>query len=237
MSTVYAVPGISCANCLGSITTRVGGLPGVDGVEVDLVAKAVMVHGKPDHDAVRAGIAEADNQVMTTVGPRPGPGHWPTRRKTSAAYWLRSDANPQSTRPVRPDREPAGLHLDATANRDASAWTRVGRLWVAQGSRLRSGTVPVSNRRAGCSPTRRLTCSGSGRTSAVPPPPESGRTQRDRHGSPVVSLPVSGGIAARVLWCWFDWRRGGPLGVARSVLRSWAARERGRPAREASIAL
>jgi len=66
---VYAVAGISCGGCVSSITTRVGGLPGVEGVEVDLVTKTVTVRGQPDGDAVRAGIEEAGYKVMTISDP------------------------------------------------------------------------------------------------------------------------------------------------------------------------
>jgi copper chaperone len=69
VSMVYAVTGISCRNCVSSITTRLGRLAGVVGVDVDLAAKTVTVHGQPDDEAVRAGIEEAGYKVLTTAGP------------------------------------------------------------------------------------------------------------------------------------------------------------------------
>jgi len=60
----YAVPGIHCEHCATSIREEVTGVPGVEGVAVDLGAKTVKVSGEgvPD-ELVRAAIREAGYEV------------------------------------------------------------------------------------------------------------------------------------------------------------------------------
>lgn len=56
----YRVPGVSCEHCRTAITQEVSGARGVEGVEVDLDAKIVTVHGTGLDDAeLRAAIDEA----------------------------------------------------------------------------------------------------------------------------------------------------------------------------------
>ena len=60
----YSVPGISCEHCRAAITGEVAQVERVTGVEVDLDAKRVTVHGEdPDDAAVRAAIDDAGYDV------------------------------------------------------------------------------------------------------------------------------------------------------------------------------
>jgi copper chaperone CopZ len=60
----YSVPGVSCEHCRTAITQEVSGVRGVEGVEVELDAKIVTVHGTGLNDAeLRAAIDEAGYEV------------------------------------------------------------------------------------------------------------------------------------------------------------------------------
>jgi copper chaperone CopZ len=59
MSTIYEVTGMTCGHCQTAVETEVGAVPGVTGVDVDLAAGRVEVHGDADDGAVRAAIEEA----------------------------------------------------------------------------------------------------------------------------------------------------------------------------------
>jgi copper chaperone CopZ len=61
MTTItYSVPGMSCGHCRAAITAEVSAVPGVAGVEVDLDAKLVAIHGSGlDDAALVAAIDEA----------------------------------------------------------------------------------------------------------------------------------------------------------------------------------
>ncbi len=60
----YSVPGISCEHCRTAITSEVGKLAGVSGIEVDLEAKRVTVSGSSlDDVAVRDAIDEAGYDI------------------------------------------------------------------------------------------------------------------------------------------------------------------------------
>jgi copper chaperone len=56
----YTVPGMTCAHCKAAVTEEVEQVAGVDGVDVDLETKLVVVRGErvADED-VRAAIREA----------------------------------------------------------------------------------------------------------------------------------------------------------------------------------
>jgi copper chaperone CopZ len=56
----YTVPGMTCGHCKAAVTEEVEQVAGVEGVEVDLETKLVVVrgHGVSDED-VRAAIDEA----------------------------------------------------------------------------------------------------------------------------------------------------------------------------------
>ena len=60
----YEVPGVHCAHCEAAIQREVGGVEGVERVEVDLEAKKVIVNGSALDDArLRAAIDEAGYDV------------------------------------------------------------------------------------------------------------------------------------------------------------------------------
>lgn len=59
-STVYRVPGMSCAHCTSAVEAEVGGVAGVESVQADLDSKLVTVRGASlDDAAIRAAIDEA----------------------------------------------------------------------------------------------------------------------------------------------------------------------------------
>ena len=56
----YAVPGLSCGHCKAAVTEEVTEVDGVEGVDVDLETKLVVVRGEGVSDEdVRAAIREA----------------------------------------------------------------------------------------------------------------------------------------------------------------------------------
>ena len=60
----YTVPGMSCAHCKTAITEEVTSVAGVQGVDVDLDTKRVVVRGETlDDAAIREAIAEAGYEV------------------------------------------------------------------------------------------------------------------------------------------------------------------------------
>jgi copper chaperone len=64
----YSVPGVSCEHCRTAITGEVGGVAGVESVEVDLDGKIVTVRGEAlDDAALRAAIDEAGYDVAETA--------------------------------------------------------------------------------------------------------------------------------------------------------------------------
>ena len=57
---IYTVKGIHCQSCVDNISEQVGGLDGVEAVEVDREAERVVVRGEGFDDAsVRAAIQAA----------------------------------------------------------------------------------------------------------------------------------------------------------------------------------
>jgi copper chaperone len=63
----YTVPGMSCDHCKAAVSAEVNKLPGVEGVEVDLDSKKVVVRGSGvSDDAVRAAIDEAGYEVAAS---------------------------------------------------------------------------------------------------------------------------------------------------------------------------
>lgn len=56
---VLSVPGMACQHCVRAISASVSDLPGVEAVQVDLVAKRVEVSGLTDESTVRAAVADA----------------------------------------------------------------------------------------------------------------------------------------------------------------------------------
>ena len=60
----YTVPGMSCGHCKTAITEGVTSVAGVQGVDVDLDTKQVVVRGEGlDDGAIREAIAEAGYEV------------------------------------------------------------------------------------------------------------------------------------------------------------------------------
>jgi len=56
----YSVSGMSCAHCVKAVSDEVGGVAGVESVEIDLDTHAVLVRGESlDDVAIRAAIDEA----------------------------------------------------------------------------------------------------------------------------------------------------------------------------------
>ena len=66
MTSTYTVAGMTCEHCVRSVTEEVSELPGVTGVEVDLVTGQVRVSSDQPVDgaAVHAAVAEAGYQVV-----------------------------------------------------------------------------------------------------------------------------------------------------------------------------
>lgn len=60
-TSTYAVTGMTCGHCVQAVTTEVGALPGVTGVDVDLAARSVTVASAQPLDVaqVRAAVEEA----------------------------------------------------------------------------------------------------------------------------------------------------------------------------------
>jgi copper chaperone len=56
----YSVPAIHCDHCALSIREEVSEVAGVEGIDVDLESKVVVIHGRGlDDTAIRAAIEEA----------------------------------------------------------------------------------------------------------------------------------------------------------------------------------
>lgn len=56
LTRTFDVPDISCGHCKESIESELGGLAGIDAVEVDIEAKTVDVTGSASDEAVRAAL-------------------------------------------------------------------------------------------------------------------------------------------------------------------------------------
>ena len=63
----YSVPAIHCGHCKAAIESEVGGVAGVDRVEVDVEAKRVTVEGDPSEEAVVAAMSEAGYDEVQKV--------------------------------------------------------------------------------------------------------------------------------------------------------------------------
>jgi len=66
-STTYAIKGMTCGHCVNSVSTELGGLPGVSDVTVDLASgRAVVVSDQPlDPEVVRAAVDEAGYELVS----------------------------------------------------------------------------------------------------------------------------------------------------------------------------
>jgi copper chaperone len=65
-TTTYTVKGMTCGHCVTSVSTEIGALPGVTGVDVDLTHGAVTVSSEEPLDpaAVRAAVDEAGYELV-----------------------------------------------------------------------------------------------------------------------------------------------------------------------------
>jgi len=57
------VPSIACGGCAELLTEKIGQVPGVAGVQVDVAAKTVTVTGEVDRETVSAAITEAGHRT------------------------------------------------------------------------------------------------------------------------------------------------------------------------------
>ena len=65
MTLTYRVPGMHCAHCETAVKEELSPIPGVEAVQVDLVAKNVVVHGHELADRVlRAALDEAGYEAV-----------------------------------------------------------------------------------------------------------------------------------------------------------------------------
>jgi copper chaperone CopZ len=66
-TTTYTVQGMTCGHCVSSVSSEIGALPGVTGVDVDLTSGAVTVTSEQPLDAatVRAAVDEAGYELVT----------------------------------------------------------------------------------------------------------------------------------------------------------------------------
>jgi len=66
-TTTYTIKGMTCGHCVNSVSTELGGLPGVTDVRVDLSAgTATVTSDQPlDARAVRAAVDEAGYEVVS----------------------------------------------------------------------------------------------------------------------------------------------------------------------------
>jgi len=64
-TTTYTVAGMTCGHCVNAVSSEVGQLPGVTGVQVDLPTGNVTVTSEQvlDDDAVRAAVDEAGYEL------------------------------------------------------------------------------------------------------------------------------------------------------------------------------
>jgi len=61
----YTVTGMTCGHCVNSVSTEVGQIPGVTGVQVDLASGTVTVDSETplNDEAVRAAVDEAGYEL------------------------------------------------------------------------------------------------------------------------------------------------------------------------------
>jgi len=66
MTRTYSVKGMTCGHCVNAVSTEIGALPGVTGVDVDLTSGAVTVTSEHplDPGAVRAAVDEAGYELV-----------------------------------------------------------------------------------------------------------------------------------------------------------------------------
>lgn len=64
-TSTYTVTGMTCGHCVSSVTEEVQGIPGVEGVQVELESGAVTITStdQVDASAVRTAVEEAGYQL------------------------------------------------------------------------------------------------------------------------------------------------------------------------------
>jgi copper chaperone CopZ len=65
VTSTYTVKGMTCSHCVNAVTEELTGLPGVEGVQVDLASGGVTVTSTAPltDDAVRAAVDEAGYEL------------------------------------------------------------------------------------------------------------------------------------------------------------------------------
>lgn len=65
-TTTYEIKGMTCAHCVGSVSSELGQLPGVSDVKVDLATGTATVTSEQplDAQAVRAAVDEAGYELV-----------------------------------------------------------------------------------------------------------------------------------------------------------------------------
>jgi copper chaperone CopZ len=65
VTSTYTVKGMTCSHCVNAVTEELTGLPGVEGVQVDLASGGVTVTSAAPltDDAVRAAVDEAGYEL------------------------------------------------------------------------------------------------------------------------------------------------------------------------------
>ena len=67
METTFTVPSITCSICSNRIKTELGGMAGIEGVDMDLKAQTIKVTYNPDQHQprdIRGKIAEMGYEVL-----------------------------------------------------------------------------------------------------------------------------------------------------------------------------
>lgn len=66
METIYTVKGMTCEHCVNSVSTEIGKIDGVTGVQVDLASGAVTVSSAAalDETAIAAAVDEAGYELI-----------------------------------------------------------------------------------------------------------------------------------------------------------------------------
>lgn len=69
-TTTFTVAGMTCGHCVAAVTEELGGLPGVESVEIDLVKGGespvtVISAAELDGEAVRAAVDEAGYTLVS----------------------------------------------------------------------------------------------------------------------------------------------------------------------------
>jgi copper chaperone len=74
VTATYTVTGMTCGHCVNAVSSEVGGIPGVTGVQVDLEAGSVIVDSAAPIELrlVEAAVGEAGYELVGSPGPTAG---------------------------------------------------------------------------------------------------------------------------------------------------------------------